>query len=358
MKNLTDLIAEKQTNNNMLLIRLLAASVVIVGHSFPLAPNRCQECQDPAFIVGLPIPSHGLGVIVFFILSGFLITASAQRHSVLQFINSRVLRIMPALAVCVILLAFVLGPSISNLQLSEYFSNDRTYSYITNAVSMARTIQVDLPGIKFYDGRYGEVVNGSLWTIPIEVRLYAIVLIVAVIAKVMRVKIIIPLTVLIICTMLFDLSSVVPSEDDYRLSIYFAIGSIAFIARRYIFMHWAVAVSLCLIFLFTKSSVANSLIFAVAISYAVLLFAYSKTIKLPGFLGDYSYGIYLYAFPIQQTVCYLLPSVTPYKLMAISLPAAWVAGAISWHLIEKPALKFKSGLKLRDRYPSITNQAD
>jgi peptidoglycan/LPS O-acetylase OafA/YrhL len=358
MKYLADLIAEKQTINNMLLIRLFAASIVIVGHSFPLSPNRCPECQDPALTVGLPIPSHGLGVIVFFILSGFLITASAQKHSVWQFIKARALRIMPALAVCVIFLAFVLGPSISHLKLSEYFSNDRAYSYITNAVSMVRTIQVDLPGVKFYDGRYGEVVNGSLWTIPLEVRLYAIALIIAVIAKILRVQIFIPLAIFIICTILFDLSSVVPNEDDYRLSIYFAIGSVAFIARKYIVMHWAVAVFLCLIWLFTKSTVASSSTFAMAISYAIILFAYSKKIKLPGFLGDYSYGIYLYAFPIQQTVCYLLPSVTPYKLMAISLPAAWLAGAISWYLIEKPALKFKTSLRLKNRHPSISNQAE
>jgi peptidoglycan/LPS O-acetylase OafA/YrhL len=105
MKTLAELITEKRVDNNLLLIRLLAASVVVVGHSFSLTPNNCSECQDPALAIGLPIPTHGLGVILFFILSGFLITASAQKHSFNQFLTARILRIFPALAVCVVFLA-------------------------------------------------------------------------------------------------------------------------------------------------------------------------------------------------------------------------------------------------------------
>jgi hypothetical protein len=114
-----------------------------------------------------------------------------------------------------------LGPMLSQLTLTEYFSSGRAYRYITNALSMARTIQVVLPGVIFYDGRYGQVVNGSLWTIPLEVRLYAVALILAIIAKVLRIPISISHLLIIIGACIFDFSAIIPNEDNYRLSIFF-----------------------------------------------------------------------------------------------------------------------------------------
>jgi peptidoglycan/LPS O-acetylase OafA/YrhL len=112
-------------------------------------------------------------------------------------------------------------------------------------------------------------------------------------------------------------------------------------------MHWSIAISLALIWICTKNTVTSATTFAIAAGYITLYLAYTKTLKLPAFVGDYSYGIYLYAFPIQQIVSYLLPWTTPYQLMAISLPASWLAGAISWSIIEKPALNLKNKVQLR-----------
>jgi peptidoglycan/LPS O-acetylase OafA/YrhL len=61
-------------------------------------------------------------------------------------------------------------------------------------------------------------------------------------------------------------------------------------------------------------------------------------------IGDFSYGIYLYAFPIQQIIVHFVQGITALQLMSISLPCAIIAGILSWHLIEKKALKLKQAL--------------
>lgn len=68
---------------------------------------------------------------------------------------------------------------------------------------------------------------------------------------------------------------------------------------------------------------------------------------LPGFnrLGDYSYGVYLWRFPIQQVIAQLLPVPTPARITLIALPCAIAIGALSWHLLEKPLLRLKRPMR-------------
>lgn len=74
-----DVMEGRGRDNNFLIIRLLAATAVVVGHSFALSYLECLGCTDPGLLLGMPVPVHSLGVEVFFMVSGFLIAASGEK---------------------------------------------------------------------------------------------------------------------------------------------------------------------------------------------------------------------------------------------------------------------------------------
>ncbi|MFC7556650.1 acyltransferase family protein [Pseudoroseomonas wenyumeiae] len=104
--------------NNFDAIRLAAALLVLFSHSYPLTGSGA----DPiATNLGGYDTGGGIAVSMFFVLSGFLVYRSAERHDAGVYLRSRVLRIVPGLAVCLILSAFVLGPVFTNLSATQYF---------------------------------------------------------------------------------------------------------------------------------------------------------------------------------------------------------------------------------------------
>ncbi|WGV19182.1 acyltransferase family protein [Pseudomonas putida] len=169
-----DVMTGRGRDNNFLIIRLLAATAVVVGHSFALSYLECLGCTDPALLLGMPVPVHSLGVEVFFMVSGFLIAASGERNSARDFYLARALRILPGLLVCLLLMAFVLGPVVTSLPLAEYFAKGQVYKYVYSPLLIFKDAQFVLPGVNFTPRFHGVSVNGSLWTIPLEMRMYLV----------------------------------------------------------------------------------------------------------------------------------------------------------------------------------------
>ncbi len=153
--------------NNFDFIRFVAAASVILSHSHPLA-----GASSPFFI----LPNYYLGdaaVTVFFGISGLLITKSyIQTRSVLDFVMARFMRVVPGLFVVLVLTAFVLGPFVSSVPVADYFTQKTPFKYVLRNVSLW-SMQYDLPGV-FEDNPFRGV-NGSLWTLPFEIRCYAAV---------------------------------------------------------------------------------------------------------------------------------------------------------------------------------------
>ena len=116
-----------------------------------------------------------IAVDVFFITSGFLVTASLlTRQSIIEFVWARVLRIYPALLILVLFTVFVLGVYFTSLPLSAYFTSGRTYTYLLKCSTLISLgVPFKLPGV-FDNNPFKSAVNGSLWTMPYEVRMYAI----------------------------------------------------------------------------------------------------------------------------------------------------------------------------------------
>ena len=150
-----------ERNDNFQLLRFLAASMVVIGHSFILSSG--QYFSDPLsqsrhFALG------ELAVNVFFFTSGFLVIGSLFRNkSVLAFVWARVLRIYPALAVAVLFSVFIVGACFSSLPIQEYLVNPDVWNYLfRNIILVSPQIPALLPGVFEGNPMPTPLVNGSL----------------------------------------------------------------------------------------------------------------------------------------------------------------------------------------------------
>lgn len=334
-KWLSALATDKPTDktNNFLYVRLLASTMVVAGHSLGLSKEYTKEAMSYFSILGFPI--HGLGVLIFFTLSGYLITASIYNSkSIIDYSASRILRIFPALIVCVSITALILGPLMTAFPLSEYLSSPGTWNYIITNSSLSTAIFF-LPGIE-------HSINGSLWTIPIEGRLYVIVGILGLLSIVKSRVAFIAAMVAILYAITENLSDQIPgSKDNINIVMCFFIGSAFYTLRSHVFISPYIAAALALSCILLDGTVIGKPVLFITTAYLVLLVGYSKKIPKPKIISDYSYGIYLYSFVIQTTIVYYIPEISAITLALLSIPLSWIAGATSWKMVEKPMLSLK-----------------
>jgi peptidoglycan/LPS O-acetylase OafA/YrhL len=331
-------------DNNFNLTRMLAASAVLVSHSYALPWGSWREpFIEHGFTLG------GLAVSVFFALSGFLISASfARRPSLIDFGMARALRILPALAVVTVLTVLVLGPLTTRLPLSDYFRDRATWLFLPKAISL-RWMEFSLPGV-FENLRY-HVVNGPLWTLYYEVTCYVGL------ALVCRTEMAVKHTPSWLIFALYALLYVVLVHISGRhhadaliyaqLSLPFVLGMAAYRFRGHIRANAIIAASLILIAI--GSLFLDVLAFEIrmlAVAYTALYLAQVPSNSLLKYnrVGDYSYGVYIYGWPIQQLVLLQNPFTHPLILIAVALPTAIVCGMISWYLVEKPTISQKERL--------------
>jgi peptidoglycan/LPS O-acetylase OafA/YrhL len=331
-------------DNNFNLTRMLAASAVIVSHSFALPTGPWQEpFHQFGFTLG------GLAVSVFFALSGFLISASFERRpALIEFGIARGLRILPALAVVTMLTALALGPLVTRLPLTDYFRDRHTWLYVPEALSL-RWMAFSLPGV--FDTLRYPVVNGPLWTLYYEVTCYvglAIALRVEMAVKRAPSWLIFALYALLYLALIHSGG---PRHADAlvyaQLSLPFILGMAAYRFRAHVPANGALVVLLVLLAvatLFLDILAFESRMLAAAYGALYLAQFPSQLLRRYNALGDYSYGVYIYGWPIQQLVLLHAPMTHPAILIAIALPAAILCGILSWYLVEKPALARKQAL--------------
>jgi peptidoglycan/LPS O-acetylase OafA/YrhL len=324
--------------NNFDIIRLLAAIMVIFSHSFPLSLGYIDgRDPDPLNQLTGDISLGHIAVMIFFIISGFLITQSFDRsnNSVL-FLKARMLRIFPALIFVVVLTVFILGPLVSTLPTNEYFSSKSTFKYLMNITLYFMVYP--LPGV-FEQNTYPNAINGSLWTLIFEFRCYLVVLILGV-TRLLRKEIIL---------ILFILASVLNSLGigglNIEMFVFFSAGMLFYIYRNKISLNFNISLILTIITLISLFYYKNYYlpIITICLTYIVMYLTFASKTKINGSkFGDLSYGTYIFAFPIQQLVTYYFGGLMTWWLnFLISLPITLIFATISWHLIEKNALKYK-----------------
>jgi peptidoglycan/LPS O-acetylase OafA/YrhL len=328
------------TRNNLDAVRFVAASLVLYGHSYVFLGLR-----EPLFLSWLPLGP--LGVFVFFTISGYLVSESWDRDPHLwRFFLRRGLRIFPGLAVCVVLSILVLGPLLTTQPLADYFANPHTRGYLQN---IALHITYYLPGV-FEHNRVPNAVNGSLWSLPVEFTMYIVVAIVGVLHGnrwVIVALAVVSAVVTVVWAQATDKMLVVYNYDLRQAFIcgtYFWVGALfyKFDVKRWFSLSgtlMAAVAMLCLEpWVHELRMAAWVLLPIVVLSFG---FAHSPLLERLTRTGDYSYGIYIYAFPIQQTVVYLWPKVGIVEYLAVCFAATLLCAVASWHLVERRALALK-----------------
>lgn len=338
----------KGRENNLDVIRFLAAISVIACHAFPIALG--EGVPDPLSALTDDQLSFGsLAVGIFFLYGGFLICKSMCRLKTAKgYFKARILRIFPLLMVVTLVLAFAAGPVLTELSVSDYFRNTGTYRYLLNGILI---LQHNLPGV-FVHNIYGQAVNGPLWTLPIEFLCY-IMCYVLYRLKLLEKKNMKYAVVLFSagCIGVKIISGRLPALSPMirPMGLFFA-GMLYYVYRDKIKMR----LSWCAV---SFAGMIVSLIFGifpytvfVFFPYFFLYIGYATKKKFSGFArhGEISYGMYLCAWPVQQIVCQLFGNeMNPYVNFIITVPIAIILGFICCKAVEEPIAGWakKSGKK-------------
>jgi peptidoglycan/LPS O-acetylase OafA/YrhL len=316
-------------------VRLLGALLVLVSHSFALVGSSEPHLGISAF--------GTIGVEIFFAVSGFLVVASwLSEPRIRAFIVKRALRILPALVVTVLLSAFVLGPLVSSVSPLTYFESSLPFRYVLGTVgatvsaSTVLNMAYHLPGV--FAGNPSDAVNGSLWTLPIEVRAYVLVVLLGVTSV---------LVDWLWLPVLAGLAYVAAtgSETGSLLTLFF-VASLLYRHRDRVPLHRGLALAALALWMIGVFVPHAGVAICVAIPYLVIYLAFRapRSVRSLARPGDVSYGLYLLAFPVQQVAVHLIPGLTGLGLVAISLPVTYVLALVSWRLVERPALGMKAAL--------------
>lgn len=334
--------------NNFDFLRIVFATFVLFTHSYPLTGH--YEGDWLSQLTDKELSFSYIGVKGFFIISGYLIFKSFERSNTFNhFFWKRLLRLFPALIV--VLLLTVLGGYFIYKGEGSYWMNSSVWTYIPNNLSLFN-LQYSIDGI-FETNPYGSAINGSLWTIPYEFVMYLMVGSLFLI-KTRRGMLIIILAIfyvsmsllfLLIGEELFKFDGALNAKYFADLAAFFIAGSILAFFRIEEFkrLDLIALTSFMIIVLsvvFGAFSFTKFLLLPICvISFGILSTNYIKNTSK--YFGDPSYGIYIYGFPIQQSLRYLF-ELEPLELFLFSLPLTFIAGVLSWHFIEKRALKFKT----------------
>ena len=330
----------QKNHNNFDALRLVAAWAVLFSHQFPVI-----DLTYPDF-VNIPMVG-GAAVMAFFSISGYLVTLSWQHQpSFWCFAGKRFLRLWPALCVVSMVCLFIVGPVFTALPLRTYWTSTGTWDYLEN---LLLRIHYPLPGV-FGQHPLPNAVNGPLWTIPIEATCYAVLAIAGLFGLLKNRYVWVSLCGAYLAwflgTQTMDLRGAM--QHWLEFPAYFVFGSLIaslniwFLRQRFAWSALATAVALITYSLGFKYSALLIFLPPFLISIGTVSW---PVLSQAGRFGDVSYGVYLYAFPIQQSVYALWPALSFGTSLLVVTIFTLCAGWLSWRLVEAPALRLKRYLR-------------
>ena len=328
-------------------LRLALAVLIVCWHSivtsYGLAAQTVASSAPWRPLIAVLLPA-------FFTLSGFLVAGSLERSKTIgMFLGLRALRIYPALAVESLIAALILGPLLTTKSLGAYVSDHDFHIYFLNILGDPQFV---LPGV--FKTNPIDLVNIQLWTIPYELRCYVMLTGLAVLGAVRRPAILLAATLAYMAWGLTDTLLHYPFYATYvagpapawLLLANFLCGVLLHAYRERIPWKWSWGLASLAAALVLYDIPAGHYAAVPLLSYATVFFGLTnppKTGLLKG--ADYSYGIFLYGSVIQQTFVALAPWGRHWWInIAVSVPASALVAALSWHLVEKRALGFKTQL--------------
>jgi peptidoglycan/LPS O-acetylase OafA/YrhL len=339
--------------DNFTIIRLALALAVVVSHSFSVTSGSLLD--EPLTVsTGFTLGEHAVNG--FFAISGFLVTMSFARRGARDYVVARALRIAPGLVAATLVTGLIIGAVLTRLPLAEYFAHPGLWRFVVATLTSFKSA-IALPGV-FADNPY-PFSMGTVWTLKYEVICYLGVLLFGFAGLLIR-----PWVGLAFVTALFlaliGLDLLAPDaskgmQTTLRLIFLFAAGGALWIWREHVRLSvLAVAVLAAATWLCHGTPLYKALLFATE-AYGVVWLALAPGLSHPGLdpKADLSYGAYLYGWPIQQALHQLFPSMGPIALLGPALVATLAAAALSWFLVEKPALSLKARV-IRGRPPQAS----
>ena len=349
--------------NSFDLVRVVAALVVMVSHAFALT-----GLTEPELARGFTLGN--IGVYVFFALSGYLVFQSLDRDpQAFRFLARRALRIFPGLAVMLFVTVVALGLLVGSLPVGTYFAQQETWAYLGKIKLWGSD---RLPGV-FEHNAYPGTVNGSLWSLKWEWLMYCLLAGLAFVPRSWRSVGVLALAagfaaVAVLSDLdvrtgpLVYLSQLSSFQNPFPPGSFFWLGALLAVLREY------------------RARFSRLMTAAALIGVGIILAVNHHTVLLVGFWllipagilsfgesalehrfgldirDDISYGLYIYAFPIQQSIAALAPGFNWWQSLLVAVPFTALFAFISWRAVERPALRLKRHIEPRpEPVPSSFN---
>lgn len=341
-------------------MRVFAASLVVLSHSFGAAENR--EYDDPLKYLTSKLNLGNLAVFTFFLISGFVITQSCLRSETSRsYLLKRAARLLPGLVVVTLFCAFLIGPMVTSFPLARYFKDPKFYRFFLNCLFVLRG---QLPGV-FEHNPSGDHVNISLWTLRDELFCYVTILLIIVLLQRFSSLFVAGLAAGLVilayptCTAfateeIQHLRSALSVKVDVAYIFsqgmtvipFFFVGSLLYYARNRIPISFAGFVISLIAMVAIIRYMQIFPLFPFALGYATIYLGFYSNSVFDWFQkNDYSYGIYIFGFPIQQTLVTFFPTgMTWWANALLAYPIVLCLAALSWHFVERPSLRYARGL--------------
>jgi peptidoglycan/LPS O-acetylase OafA/YrhL len=342
-------------------LRIGLSLCILLWHSFSNSYGLNYAESLPSF----PVPPLLSALLpMFFGLSGFLVMGSALRtNDAKTFLTFRILRILPALFTEIAVSALILGPLLTTLPLGKYFTDPMFFEYFG---SLFGRVRFALPGL-FSDNPAPNLVNFALWTVGPEILCYVVMLALMISGLYKNRNAVLVATIaygaVCIASGIIHPPTHIAEVLPARILIFaFLIGATIY--------HFREAIPYSLGYAVISFLIATLLVYAgqrmdleffsylavPAYIYVVAVVGLTDLPKIPLLSsGDYSYGVYIYGFPIQQTVAHFLPQHREWWVnFGSSLPVTLFVAAMSWHFIEKPFLSLRKRFNRTDGEQSFS----
>jgi peptidoglycan/LPS O-acetylase OafA/YrhL len=334
----------QRSQNNLVLFRLIASLLVIWGHAYPLTAD--DKGTDFVFAITGFEHSGGLAVKFFFFISGLLIGNSLLSGTgPKEYLKARFFRIWPALTAFVLIFTFIIGPLITSKELIGYLVSRETWSFVFSNIGTSPALGSvrsnftiwELPGV--FQTNFFTEVNGSLWTIPYEVLCYGTAFTIWFLSHRLRLALLTSAIGMLLVQYFVPDIAIIDSSRILLLILFYAGFALSIVQSKVKvgpLTHFSLGV-LALILWGTNvgALLFYALIFSLALQVSTSQFI--RAIRLP---GDYSYGVYIWGWPIQQILVMSGQLNSTLANQIVTMVIALVIGAASWHLIEKPAIDF------------------